>query len=100
MSKNKYKYSSLKKKQGVIHKEKFTFDNSKVFLTGLIICFHIIPLLTAVISGASVGMYYLDPEQEAYLFYLFQTVVVMFCVYLILAVGFELIGAAIKRRIS
>ena len=44
MSKNKYKYSSLKKKQGVIHKEKFTFDNSKVFLTGLIICFHIIPL--------------------------------------------------------
>ncbi len=58
------------------------------------------PLLTAVISGASVGMYYLDPEQEAYLFYLFQTVVVMFCVYLILAVGFELIGAAIKRRIS
>lgn len=145
MSKDKYKHSSLKKKSGFLYKEKFSIENSKVFLIGLIVCFHIIPLIflafgdmgkqmlisigmlilnpifimaillfygirvgfnfklpliAAVLSTASVGMYYLDPNQEEYLFYLFQTVVVMFCVYLILALGFTIIGAAIKQRIS
>lgn len=143
MSKNKYKYNSLKSKPGILHKEKFSVANSKTFLMVLIVCFHILPLiflafgeagkqmlvstgmlilnpvlimaillfygvkvgfnfkmplLTAFLSTASVGMYYLNPEQQAYLFYLFQTVIVMFFVYFILALIFVAAGAAINQK--
>lgn len=145
MSKNKYKYSSLKKKPGIIYKEPFSFDAAKIFLAGLIVSFHIVPLvflafgdsgrqmllsigmlilnpvlimaimmfygmrvgfnfklplIAALLSAASVGMYYLDPDQEQYLFYLFQSVSVMFFVYFIIAVISDLVGAAIKQKLQ
>ncbi len=144
-SKNKYKpqkrYGSLKN-EGMIIRGEFSMDTAKWYVVGLLVIFHILPLvflafgdmgkqllstvcmtflnpicifvimflygmrigfnfkmpiLSTIISAASIAMYYTDVSQDAYVYYAVISTLVMFFVYGIFSYGSAIIGGFIKH---
>lgn len=55
------------------------------------------PLLTTVISAASIAMYYTDVNQDAYVYYTFVSTAVCFVVYGIFSFASTLVGGFVKH---